>query len=100
MHLMYLQTNNIHILPHISDVNLLRLSDTYKCVSKLTIIGSDNGLSPQQRQAIIWPKAGILIIVTNFGQILSEIQNIFIQENAFGNVICKMASILSWSQWC
>ena len=30
------------------------------CVSKLTIIGSDNGLSPGRRQAIIWTNAGIL----------------------------------------
>ena len=32
------------------------------CVSKLTIIGSDNGLSPGLRQAIIWTNAGILLI--------------------------------------
>ena len=32
------------------------------CVSKLTIIGSDNGLSPDRRQAIIWTNAGILLI--------------------------------------
>ena len=46
------------------------------CVSKLTIIGSDNGLSPGQRQAIIWANAGILLIGpfgTNFSEILIEI---------------------------
>ena len=32
------------------------------CVSKLTIIGSDNGLSFDRRQAIIWTNAGILLI--------------------------------------
>ena len=32
---------------------------TQLCVSKLTIIGSDNGLSPGRRQAIIWTSAGI-----------------------------------------
>ena len=32
------------------------------CVSKLTIIGSDNGLSPDRRQAIIWTYAGLLSI--------------------------------------
>ena len=31
-------------------------------VSKLTIIGSDNGLSPGRRQAIIWTNASILLI--------------------------------------
>ena len=46
------------------------------CVSKLTIIGSDNGLSPDRRQAIIWTNAGILLIRplgTNFNEILIEI---------------------------
>ena len=28
---------------------------THICVTKQTIIGSDNGLSPGRRQAIIWP---------------------------------------------
>ena len=32
------------------------------CVSNLTIIGSDNGLSPGRRQAIIWTNAVILLI--------------------------------------
>ena len=35
---------------------------THKCVSKLTIIGSDNGLSPGRHQAIIWTNTGILLI--------------------------------------
>ena len=49
---------------------------THICVGKLTIIGSDNGLSPERRQAIIWTNAGILIIGPlgkNFIEILSEI---------------------------
>ena len=49
---------------------------THICVSKLTIIGSDNGLSPGRRQAIIWTNAGILLIRTlgtNFSEILGEI---------------------------
>ena len=49
---------------------------THICVSKLTIIGSDNGLSPDRRQAIIWTNAGILLIGpvgTNFSEILIEI---------------------------
>ena len=45
---------------------------THICVSKLTIIGSDNGLSPGQRQAIIWTIAGILLIWT-LGTNLREI---------------------------
>ena len=35
---------------------------THICVSKLTITGSDNGLSPGRLQAIIWTNAGILLI--------------------------------------
>ena len=34
----------------------------YICGSKLAIIGSDNGLSPDQHQAIIWTDAGISLI--------------------------------------
>ena len=49
---------------------------THICVSKLTIIVPDNGLSPDRRQAIIWTNAEILLIWTsgtNFSEILSEI---------------------------
>ena len=45
---------------------------THICVSELTIIGSDNGLSPGRRQAIIWTNAGILLIRT-LGTNVSEI---------------------------
>ena len=46
------------------------------CVSDLTSIGSDNGLSPGRRQAIIRINAGILLIRplgTNFSEFLVEI---------------------------
>ena len=49
---------------------------THICVSKLTVIGSDNDLSPARGQAIIWTNAGILLIRTlgtNFSDILIEI---------------------------
>ena len=45
-------------------------------LSKLSIIGSDNGLSPGRRQAIIWNNAGILVIGhlgTYFSEILIKI---------------------------
>ena len=67
------------------------------CVSKLTIIGSDNGLSPDRHQAMIWTDDGILLIGplgTSFSEILIEIHAFFIQENAFENVVWKMAAIL------
>ena len=49
---------------------------THICVSKLAIIGSDNGLSTDRPQAIIWTNAGLLLIGplgTNFSEILSKI---------------------------
>ena len=49
---------------------------THICVSKSTIIGSDNGLSSGRRQAIIWTNAGIMLIRplgTNFNEMLIEI---------------------------
>ena len=56
---------------------------TYICVSKRTTIGSDNGLSPGRRQAIIWPNAGILFIQTlgtNFSEFLREIYTFFFMK--------------------
>ena len=49
---------------------------THICVSDLTSIGSDNGLSPGRHQAIIRTNAGILFIRplgTNFSEFLVEI---------------------------
>ena len=49
---------------------------THICVSRQTITGSDNGLSPGRRQAIIWTNAGKLLFGppgTNFSEILIEI---------------------------
>ena len=40
------------------------------CVSKLTIIGSDNGLSPGWLQAIIWTNTAILLI----GPLVNKLQ--------------------------
>ena len=56
---------------------------THICVSKLTIISSDKGLSPGRRQAIIWTNAGILLIRTirtNFSKILIEIQTFSLKK--------------------
>ena len=74
------------------------------CVDKLTIFGSDNGLSPGRRQAIIWKSAGIPLIGpwgTNCDEFFYGDSNIFIEhveQNAFENVIRKMAAILSQPQ--
>ena len=84
-------------------INPLRPSDTYICVGDLTTIGSDNGLSPGRRQAIIWTNAWILLIgPSGFGNKLqwnlNRNPNIFIQENSFESVVCEIAAILSWPQ--
>ena len=63
---------------------------THICVGELTIIGSDNGLSPGRRQAIIWTNAGILFIRTlgtNFSEILGEIHSF-----SFSKMQLKMSS--------
>ena len=63
---------------------------THICISKLTIIGSDNGLSPDRRQAIIWTNAGILSI-GSLGTKLSEI-SIAIHIFSFKKMHLKMSS--------
>ena len=70
---------------------------THICVSKLTIIGSDNGLSPDRRQAIIWTNAGILSIGP-LGTKLSEIL-IGIHIFSFTKMHLKMSSG-TWQPSC
>ena len=56
------------------------------CISKLTIIISDNCLSPSQRQAIIWTNTEILLIQTlgaNFSEILSKIHTFSLKKMHF-----------------
>ena len=70
---------------------------THICVVKLTIIGSDNGLSPGWRQAIIWTNAGILLIGplwTNFREILIEIPTF-----SFTKMRLKVSSA-KWRPFC
>ena len=70
---------------------------THICVSKLTIIGSDNGLLPGRHQAIIWTNAGIWNIVnSNFwnSEILSEIHTF-----SFKKMYLKMLSA-KWQPFC
>ena len=70
---------------------------THICVGNLTIIGTDNGLSPGRRQAIIWTNAGILLIGplgTNFNEI-----SIGIQTFSFKKIHFKMSSA-KWRPFC
>ena len=64
---------------------------THIYISNLTIIGSDNGLSPERRQAIIWTSAGILLIepLGTSVKFFYSNSNIFIQENAFESVVLR-----------
>ena len=64
---------------------------------KLTIIGSDNGLSPGRCQAIIWTNAGLLLIGplgTNFSEMLIEIHTF-----SFKKIHLKMSSG-KWRPFC
>ena len=66
------------------------------CVSELTIIVWDNGLSPSRRQAIILANGESLLIGplgTKFCE-LKQDSYIFVNENAFENVDYEMAVIL------
>ena len=70
---------------------------THICVSELTIIGSDNGLSPGRHQAIIWNNAGLLSIEplgTNFSEISFGIQTF-----SFTKMHLKMSSA-KWRPFC
>ena len=63
---------------------------THVCVSKLTIIGSDNGLSPGRCQCIFWTNDKVLLngpLKTKFGEILIEIHSF-----SFRKVHLKMSS--------
>ena len=73
----------------------LRPSDAY--MRQLTVIGSDNGLAPGRRQAIIWTNVGILLIQTlgtNLNEILSEIHTF-----SFKEIHLKMLSG-KWRPFC
>ena len=80
---LYLLSLRCHVLTHWGRA-------THICVSEIIIIGSDNGLSPGRRQAIIWTNAGILLIRTlgtNFSEILGEIHSF-----SFSKIHLKMSS--------
>ena len=79
---------------------------THICDGNLIIIGSDNGLSPDRRRAIIWTNAGILLIGplgTNFVEILIEIHKFSLKKrnlkmsSAKWRPCCLMSPLLlSW----
>ena len=83
----YYPNSNAHYLTHWGWV-------THIYVSKLAIIGSDNGLSPDRHQAIIWTNAGLLLIGplgTNFSEILIESLTF-----SFKKMYFKVSSVKRW----
>ena len=85
---------------------------THICVSKLSINGSDNGLAPRRRQAIIWTNNGILLIGplgTNFSEILIKMYTFSFKKMHLKilsgkwrpfclglNVLSRKLSLLTW----
>ena len=62
-------------------------------VGKTTITGSDNGLAPTRRQAIIWTNAGMLLIGPlgiNLSEILSKVHTFLFK---------KMQLKISFATW-
>ena len=84
---------------------------THICVGNLTIIGSNNGLSPSRHRAIIWTNAGILSIGhfgINFSEIFIEILIFSLNKmhlkmsSAKWRPFCLGINVLSWPpeiQW-
>ena len=74
---------------------------THIHISKLTIIGSDNGLVPGWHQAIIWTNAGILLIWTlgtNFSEIVGEIHTFSFKKMHLKLLSAKWWQLLSGPQ--
>ena len=78
---------------HLASALTLWGRGTYICVSKLTVIDSDNGLSPSRRQAIIWTNAGILLI----GSLVMDFSDILIKIHIFP--LKKMQMKMSSGYW-
>ena len=102
-----IQTQHCHRTPdaYINNMNIPLTHwgrATHICVGKLTTIGSDNGLSPGRRQAIIWTIDGILLIGylgTNFSEILIAILSFSFKKMHLKMSSAKMAAILSRGRW-
>ena len=70
---------------------------TYICVGNLTIIGSDNGVSPSWHQSINWTNAGILLV----GRLGTNFSEILIQLLAFSFKKMRLkVSTVKWRLFC
>ena len=70
---------------------------THICVDELTIIGSDNSLSPGRRQAITWTNV-VILLIGSLGTNVSEIWS-GIQTFSFKKMHLKMSSA-KWRPSC
>ena len=87
-------TNNCLLLTHWGWV-------MYICIGKITIIGSDNGLSPGWHQAIYLNQCWNTVNSNLRNKLqwnLKQNSHIFIEENACENVVCQLAANLSQPQ--
>ena len=68
---------------------------THICLRGLTIIGSNNGLAPGRRQAIIWTNAGILLIRTlGTTSVRSKSKFVHFQSwKCIWIIVCEMSGI-------
>ena len=89
---------------------------THICVSKQTFIGSDNGLSPGRRKAIIWTNVEILLIGplgTNFSENLIKLLTFAFTKMRLKvssakwrpfclglSVLIKAVDVGTWVNWC
>ena len=91
------RNNTCHVIHEILQQSTHWGRVTHIGVGNLSIIASDNGLSPSRRQAIIWTNAGILLtgpLRTNFSEILIEIHSF-----SFKKMHLKRSSA-KWRPFC
>ena len=69
---------------------------THICVSQLITIVSDNGLSPDRRQAIIWNNDGLLL----FGPMGRKLSEIFIEIYTFSFKKMHLKMSPKWRPFC
>ena len=77
-------------------------SRSFRMEGNLAIIGSDNGLSPGWRQAIIWTNAGILLtgpLETNFSEILIKSHTFHSQKCLWKSCLQNGGHFVLTSMW-
>ena len=68
---------------------------THRCIGNLTIIGSDNGLSPGRCQAIVWTNVGILL----FGPLWTDFSGILIEIHTFSFKKMPLKMLSQYVKW-